>query len=88
MAERKNVAIIVLSIVVIILAVLVLYEFVISPAIQGYAVQNQQTGVQYTVGAILSQIQQYGYVQIPLSENQTLILVPYNPQQQTQQPTQ
>lgn len=84
MADRTKVTIVVLSIVILVLAVFMLYYFVIQPQIQGYVIQKQTEGMVYTVNTILAQIQQYGYVHIPVNENQTLILVPYVPPEQTQ----
>lgn len=82
MADKTRLTMTILVILVILLAGTLLYFFVIQPAFQGYAIQKQTEGVQIAVGTILTQIQQYGYVQIPVGENQTLVLVPYNPPQQ------
>ena len=82
MADKTRLTMTILVILVILLAGTLLYFFVIQPAIQGYVIDRQNEGVQIAVGTILTQIQQYGYVQIPVGENQTLVLVPYNPQQQ------
>lgn len=78
MAERTKVLITILVLVIVILLGVVAYAFVISPAISGYTVQKQNEGVQIAVNAILTQLQQNGYVQIPVG-NKTLILVPYVP---------
>ena len=80
--KRTNIFIAVLILVIVILAAIMLYAFFIKPQIQGYAVQKQNEGVQIAVNSILLQLQQNGFVQIPLNQNQTLYLVPYNPQQQ------
>ncbi len=88
MADKTRVTITVLVILVVLLAGFVVYSFVVQPAIQGYVVQRQTEGVQIAVNTILAQIQQYGFVQIPVGENQTLILVPYVPPQQVQEPVQ
>lgn len=85
MADRKGLMLIILTILVVVMGAALLYFFVIAPTIQGYVVEKQTEGVQIAVNTILSQIQQYGYVQIPVGENQTLVLVPYTPQQQTQE---
>ena len=77
---------VVLFAVVAVLVLLVLYAFVVHPAVNGYVVklQNQSMiqgvnqGVIYTLDTILSQVQQKGYVQIPAGNNQTLTLI--NPQ--------
>ena len=65
------------------------YAFAVQPAIL-----NRQNMI-YTAGyntaqvdfinGMLTQVQQTGYIQIPLSENQTLFLAPFNPQAQQPQ---
>ncbi|MEK6760622.1 MAG: hypothetical protein AABX93_01730 [Nanoarchaeota archaeon] len=80
--KRFNITI-VLAILVVILLAVVIYAFAIKPAMNGYVINAQNTGIQYAINAILLQIQEKGYAEIPVG-NQTLILVPYqNPQQQT-----
>lgn len=79
--KKSGIVIIVLSFMVVALLVLVLYAFVFQPMLTGYAVQKQTEGVQIAVNSILLQIQQQGYVQIPLNENQTLYLAPFDPNQ-------
>jgi len=86
MADKTRLTITILVVLVVLLAGFVLYSFVIQPAIQGYVVERQTEGVQIAVNTILTQIQQYGFVQIPLTEGQVLTLVPYVPP--TQQPQQ
>ncbi|MCX6749608.1 MAG: hypothetical protein NTW17_02590 [Candidatus Pacearchaeota archaeon] len=76
MADKKSVLITVLVLVIVILAGILIYAFVIRPAYTGYVVERQTEGVQIAVNAILTQLQQNGFVQIPIG-NQTLILVPY-----------
>ena len=83
MADRRNILIIVLAIIVVILALVMIYAFIIQPAVSGYSVQKQTEGVQIAINSILSQLQQNGFVQIPIG-NQTLILVPYQAPQTTQ----
>lgn len=83
MADRTNVVIGFLVVLVVVLAGILLYTLVIKPSISGYAVKYQQQGVQIAVSAILTQLQQNGFVQIPLG-NQTLYLAPVNPQQPPQ----
>ncbi len=79
MADTKSIWITVLGLIVVIMALVIIYAFVIQPAISGYSVQKQSEGVQIAVNAILTQIQQNGYVQIPVGGNKTIILVPYVP---------
>jgi len=76
MVNKTSVLITVLVIVIVILAGIMLYAFVIQPKISGYNVQKQTEGVNIAINYILAQLQQNGFVQIPVG-NQTLILVPY-----------
>jgi len=85
MANRTNVLIAVLVLIIVVLAGIVVYSFVVKPAYSGYVAQKQLEGEQITVVKILSQLQENGFVQIPIG-NQTLILVQYvPPEQQIQQ---
>lgn len=87
MANRTNVLIAVLVVIIVVLAGVMVYAFVIKPRISGYNVAKQTEGVQIAINYILAQLQQNGFVQIPVG-NQTLILFPYSPpQQQIQQET-
>ena len=81
MANRTNVLIVVLVLIIVVLAGIMVYAFVIKPKISGYTAQKQTEGVQIAINYIIAQLQQNGFVQIPFG-NQTLILVPY-PAQQT-----
>jgi len=83
MANKTGVLITVLVAVIVILLAIVVYAFVIKPAVTGYATNKQVEGYQIAVNAILTQLQQNGFVQIPIG-NQTLILVPYAPTQAEQ----
>lgn len=87
MADR-NTLIIALVLVIVVLVGIIVYAFVIKPAYIGYVTQKQTEGVQIAVNAILAQIQQNGFVQIPIG-NQTLFLYPdlRSPSQLAQQPT-
>mgnify|MGYP001586570685 FL=1 len=78
---NKNLKIAILALIIIVLAGVMVYSFVIKPKISGYNVEKQTEGVQIAINYILTQLQQNGFVQIPLG-NQTLILVPYVPPQQ------
>lgn len=67
--------------VIIVMAIVILYFLVIKPGIDKSATNNQVIGYNLAINDILTQIQQQGYVQIPVG-NQTLILVLYNPNSQ------
>ena len=76
MADKKKILITLLIAIIVVLVTIIIYAFVIRPAISGYTIQKQTEGVQIAVNSILVQLQQNGFVQIPIG-NQTLILVPY-----------
>jgi hypothetical protein len=61
----------VLAILVVLLALVVVYAFVLGPAIQGYTVQKQSEGVEYTVLSIMQQAAQCQVV--PLTYGNTTI---------------
>lgn len=82
MRNKTGVLIGVLIFVIAVLLLIVIYAFVVKPAIINYQVTNQNQGINYAVGTIIQQIQQNGYAQIPVG-NQTLILVPLQPSQTT-----
>lgn len=88
MASRVKALIVLLVLIIVILAGVLLYAFVVKPKYTGfvtdYTTQGQIQGVQFCVANILTQLQETGYVQLPLG-NQTLILVPYVPPQQVTQ---
>ena len=69
-------------VVLLVLIVVVVYFFLAKPTINGYIVEKQIEARDITLFAILDQVQQQGYAQITFG-NQSLILVPYNPQQKT-----
>lgn len=76
--------------IIVLLSVLLAYFLWAKPTYQGFVGEKQQEA--YNIGqvellnGILVQIQQQGFVQIPLNENQTLYLMPFNPNQVNQQP--
>lgn len=77
--DKKDFLILSLIIVVVLLLGLVAYVFLITPAMNGLVVKGYYQGV----NDIVSQVKTNGYVQIPTGENQTLILVPYQPAETT-----
>ena len=78
--NSKRLTIILVGIIAVLLLV-VLYAFILRPSINGYAIKLQTDGVNYALNLILSEVQQKGYVQIPVGENQSIMLVPYIPPQ-------
>jgi len=89
MANKTKTVMVSLILVIVILAVVMIYAFAVQPAIM-----NRQNIV-YTAGyntaqvdfvnTMLTQVQQAGYIQIPLSENQSLFLMPFDPAQMATQ---
>jgi len=68
---------------VIVLLVLIMgYFFIVKPMINNSAENNKVIGFNLAITGILQQLQQQGYVQLTIG-NQTLILVPYQPPQNT-----
>ena len=85
MADRTNVLITVLVLVIVILAGVLIFSFMVKPAYKGYVVEKQtegyQIGYQTAINDIVLQVQQNRFVQIPVGGNQSLFLAPVNPQQ-------
>ena len=69
-----------LLVAIVLIGVLV-YMVFLKPTIQGYAVEKQVEGANFAVSNIISQIQQQGFAQISLGDNQSLFLAPFDPQQ-------
>ena len=68
--------------VIVIMALLMAYFVIIKPQIDKAATNNQIEGYNIAITSLLSQLEQQGYVQMTIG-NQTLVLVPYNPQNTT-----
>lgn len=85
MEKNSRLTIIILGAVITVLAILVLYAFVVRPAINGYTIKAQNQGAVYMFNSIVSSVQQKGYVSLPLTNNQSIILVKYSPPKQTSQ---
>jgi len=75
MGDKKSLLVAILIIVILVLLGVIAYVFAVKPAINSYVISNQNQGIDYALAIIVQQIQQNGYVQIPIG-NQTLILVP------------
>ncbi len=83
--DKRDRLIIALVVVVILLLGFVAYLFLIKPAVSGYLVKVYNQGQVDAITAVLTEVQKSGYVQIPVGENQSVVLVPY---QQSQTATQ
>jgi hypothetical protein len=80
MANRTNILITILVLVVVILAGVVIFTFLIRPSFNGYIIDKQIEAQNVLLANIVLQVQQTGFVQIPVG-NQSLFLAPFNPQQ-------
>ena len=79
MRYTKNSLIVFLIVVILFLFGVIAYIFGVKPAINNYVIEKQTQGMDYALAIIVQQIQQNGFVKIPIG-NQTLILVPAQPQ--------
>lgn len=81
--RRARVIILALVIVVVLLLGIIAYFLWIKPLYNTKQMEAYNSGIVYAQNALLSnmitQIQQTGFVQIPLNENQTLYLAPFDP---------
>ena len=86
--DKKSLTIKIMAAVIIVLMLFMVFVFVIKPQMAKYDDNRRLEGIEYYVLAvILPQLQQNGFVQIPIG-NETLILVPYIPPQGQQEATQ
>mgnify|MGYP001574543115 CR=1 FL=1 len=84
--EKKTGIVVVLIVIILILLGIIAYFFAIKPAIDSYVVKKQGEAVEGVLTIMLLQVQQQGFTQINNRQfNQSLILVPYVPQQQSQE---
>jgi hypothetical protein len=89
--KEKQTRVVMWALILIILALVLVmvYAFVVRPSITGYVSNQQMVGYQYgqidLLNGILSQLQQSGYVEIPAGQNQTVFLMPFDPQMLQQQ---
>lgn len=77
--NNKRRTVLVLSIVVIILALVLIYFVGVKPAMLKHDQKVYTQGVNYTISYMIASLQNAGYVQIPLNQNRSITLVPYNP---------
>jgi hypothetical protein len=87
--SRTKLIISVLVVIVVILLGVIAYFLWAQPAYQNFINQKQieayTAGQSNIVNGMIVQLQQAGYVQINLGNNQTLYMAPFNPQQAAQQ---
>ncbi len=76
--EKNKLTVRILILVIALLALVLLYAFIVRPAVTGYAVNNYVQGYNQAqadlINNIWTQIQQTGEAQIPVGENQVLAL--------------
>lgn len=84
MEKSAKRAVMILSAVVAVLVLAVIYAFAVRPALNGYATKAYNQGVYDTVNSVVSSVAQNGYVRVPVSNNQSVTLVPYQQPSQTQ----
>jgi hypothetical protein len=70
--------IVMLALVIVAIAIVVVYSFAVRPAFNEYIVSKQVEAQDMILNALLSQLQQNGYIQIPIGD-EVLTLVPYRP---------
>jgi hypothetical protein len=68
--------------VVAFLLVFIAFFFVVKPQVNKFVYAKQMEGANFAVANIIGGVQANGYVEIPVSANQSLVLVPYVPEQQ------
>lgn len=84
--NKHNKVILILSIVIVVLVLVALYFAVIKTGIEKTRTnlknEGYVEGMDAMISSLLYSVQTQGYVQIPLAENQSLVLIPYVPQQE------
>ena len=60
---------------------MVIYAYIAKSIILGYSSEAYDKGINDVLNLLIIQIQQQGFAQIPVG-NQTIILIPYQPQVQ------
>ena len=81
---NPNRMIAIMAVIIIVLAAIVVYSFAVKPAFNGYVVSKQTEAQDIVLNALLSQLQQNGYIQIPVGD-EVLTLVPYQAPESEQQ---
>lgn len=74
--RNKNRLVAVMAFVIVIMAAVLVYSFALEPTFNGYVVSKQIEAQDIVLSSLIGQIQQNGYVQIPVGE-EVLTLVPY-----------
>ena len=76
MADKKKVLITLLVAIIVVMAAILVYIFVIQPTISGYVISGQNEGYEFAIVSIIQQVAPPRCQVIPLTfENQTINLV-------------
>ena len=75
--SKNKIIILSLVIIIMLLVAIILYGLVILPSFNNHILEKQIQAQQLTIGAILEQVQQQGYVQLFDAEGNTIVLVPF-----------
>lgn len=66
----------ILTAVVAVLVLFIVFFFVAKPQVENYDSRKQTEGANFVLGTIVNSVQTQGFVGIPISDNQTVNLVP------------
>lgn len=81
MNEKKSQKVIIALVAIIVILLLVLiYAFLLKPQFNGYVIQKQIDAQNLVLNALLTQLQQKGYVQISDPQGNSIILAPVQQQ--------
>lgn len=73
--DKKNILIYGLVAIIVILLLLVIYNFVIQPALNGLVVKGQTQGYNYAISALVQQVSSCNQVPIDVGNNQTINII-------------
>lgn len=80
-SKKTKLTIVILSSLVVLLLLVIAFFFVVQPQVNKFAYNKQIEGANIVYMDILQKVQANGYYSMPVG-NQTLVLVPYVPQNQ------
>jgi hypothetical protein len=77
--ESKNkMVIFFMGMVILILLIIIFFQFVFIPKFNEYVLKKQIEAQNLLLAGIVNQISLQGYVDIPLNESDSLVLIPYS----------
>jgi len=77
--SKQGLIIKILIAIIVLLALVLLYFFVVKPSVDSYVLNKQIEAQQLVFANMIAQLQSTGAYQLAIG-NQTLVLIPYNPQ--------